>query len=553
MTGDDSKRSHAFNQAWHLTRRHFLAGTAAFGAAAIGRVPMSHAATPDLPIGNRDPKTLVVVVDATVENLDPATNVEWAYGLSPIYETLTVLDGAEALKVKPSLAKAFTSSDDKMIWTFELPAGVKFHDGTDCDANAVKAAITRTITRPGGTFATSWQIDDPEKQIVVKNATTLEFHLTEARPFFDLEVSSQYGFWIASPTAAQKNSKGANDMGSEFLQSHPVGCGPYKMESFNPGQDITYVRFDEFHGGWDHPHFERVITKTIPVSATRRQLLEAGEVDIALRMEPQDTVELRNDPRFVIQDTSTATVQYVVFATDGKLADPRVRQAICHAFDHDSYLRDVVLGTADKPRSVFPSQMQGVGDESYVLPFDLEKAKALLAEANFPAGSELTVTYYSGFGDTECQLLQGWLSELGITLHLQEKSFSAFLDEFFGDAPADQRADLFYFSWWPNVDHPYNYAWSLFSGAATAASGNAGRYANDEVTKLIDELRQKLIDTEQAQKVKRLAQILTVENPAWLPIQQERMQFVARRDIKGMVNNPIYVATLDIYNLSRSA
>ncbi|QPC93638.1 ABC transporter substrate-binding protein [Mesorhizobium sp. INR15] len=554
MTGDDSKRSHAVNQAWHqaLTRRHFLAGTAAVGAAAIGRIPMSYAAASDLPIGNRDPKTLVVAVDATVENLDPATNVEWAYGLRPVYETLTVLDGAEVLKVRPSLAKSVTSSDDKMMWTFEIPQGVKFQDGTVCDATAVKAAVKRTITHPSG-LGVAWQIDDPDKQIVAKDAATLEFHFTEARPFFDLEVSSQYGFWIASPTAAEKNSKGANDMGSEYLQSHPVGCGPYKMESFNPGQDITYARFDEFHGGWDHPHFERIITKTIPVSATRRQLLEAGEVDIALRMEPQDTVELKKDPRFVVQDTSTATIQYVVFATDGKLADKRVRQAICHAFDHDSYLREVTLGTADKPRSVFPAQMQGLDDTSYLLPFDLDKAKALLAEANFPSGSELTITYYTGFGDTECQLLQGWLSQLGITLRLQEKSFSAFLDDFFGDAPADQRADLFYFSWWPNVDHPYSYAWSLFSGETKAANGNAGRYANDEVTKLIDDLRQKKIDADQADKVKKLARILTADNPAWLPIQQERMQFVARRDIKGMVNNPIYVATLDMYNLSRSA
>lgn len=553
MTDDGIKRSGASDLQFRLPRRHFLAGAAAFGFATVGRLPMSlAAATTDLPIGNRDPKTLVVVVDATVENLDPATNVEWAYGLRPVYETLTVLDGADTRKVKGSLASAVTSSDDKTTWTFELAENVKFHDGTACDAAAVKAAITRTITHPSG-LGTTWQIAAPDRQITAKDARTVEFKFSEARPFFDLEVSSQYGFWIPSPTATEKHSKGPEDMGSEFLQSNPVGSGPYKLETFNPGQDITYARFEDFHGGWDGAHFDRIITKTIPVSATRRQLLEAGEADIALRMEPQDTIELKNDPRFVVDDASTATVQYVVFATDGKLADKRIRQAICHAFDHEAYLRDVVLGTADKPRSVFPTLMQGLDETSYLHPFDLEKAKALLEEAGFADGSELTITYYAGFGDTECQLLQGWLSELGITLHLQEKSFSAFLDDFFGDAPADQRADLFYFSWWPNVNHPYSYAWSLFSGETTAANGNAGRYANAEATKLIGDLRQKIIDDEQAAKVRKLAEILTKDDPAWLPIQQERMQFVARRDIKGMVANPIYVATLDMYNLSRSA
>lgn len=554
MTDDGIKRSGAssLDLQYRLHRRHFLVGAAAFGLATVGRVPVSLAAAPDLPIGNRDPKSLVVVVDATVENLDPATNVEWAYGLRPVYETLTVLDGADTSKVKGALATSVTSSDDKKTWVFELAEGVKFHDGTACDATAVKAAITRTIKHPSG-LGSSWQITDPDKQIVARDARKVEFNFTEPRPFLDLEVSSQYGFWIASPTAFEKNSKGPDDVGTEFLQSHPVGSGPYRLEAFNPGQDITYVRSEDFHGGWDHPHFERIITKTIPVSATRRQLLEAGEADIALRMEPQDIVDLKSDPRFVVSDTSTTTVQYVVFATDGKLADKRIRQAICHAFDHDAYLRDVALGTTDKPRSVFPMQMQGLDDTSYLHPFDLEKAKALLEEANFPEGSELTITYYAGFGDTECQLLQGWLSELGITLHLQEKSFSAFLDDFFGDAPADQRADLFYFSWWPNVNHPYSYAWSLFSGETKAANGNAGRYSNEEATKLIGDLRQKIIDDEQAEKVRKLAQILTTDDPAWLPIQQERTQFISRRDIQGMVNNPIYVATLDMYNLSRSA
>jgi len=543
----------SFGPQFTLPRRSFLAGSSALVAAAtVGGGTRVFADSQPAPpaIGGRDPKSLVVLVDAAVENLDPATNIEWAYGLRPIYETLTTLDGTSTLEVKAALASAWEANEDASSWTFTLVEGVLFHDGTPCDAVAVKKAITRLVYHPAG-LAGTWQLEDPETQIVVLDEFTIRFDLGEPRPFFDRQVSSQYGFWIASPTAAEENSLGEDDLGAQFLQSNPVGTGPYTLESLNPGQEAIFAKNDAFRSGWDHAHFDRVITKTIPVSATRRQLLENGEADMTLAMEPEDMVALREDPRFVMSDTPTYTVQYVAFATDGPLADPRARQAISHCFDHDAYISEVALGTVDKPTSVFPSLMQGMDDENRLLPFDMDRARALLAEAGIAEGTELTMAYYSGFGDIEGQLLQAWLSEVGINLRLQELSFSAYLDVFFGEGSAEERPDMFYFSWWPNVDHPYSFAWGLFSGDAATFDGNTGRYANDEATALIDELRNQVMTEDNAAKFRRLAELLTKEDPAWLPILQERAQFVSRNDIEGLENNPIYVATLDMYALSR--
>ncbi|SLN69721.1 putative D,D-dipeptide-binding periplasmic protein DdpA precursor [Roseovarius albus] len=537
---------------FHMPRRSFLAGSSALVALSTttaGRAFADSQAAPPA-LGARDPKSLVVLVDAAVENLDPATNIEWAYGLRPIYETLTVLDGTDTLTVKPALATAWEANEDASSWTFTLAEGALFHDGTICDAEAIKKAVTRMVLHPAG-LAGTWQLEDPETQIVVLDTHTIRFDLGEPRPFFDRQVSSQYGFWIASPTAAEANSKGDDDLGSEYLQSNPVGTGPFTLESLNPGQEAIFAADPGYRGGWEHDHFDRVITKTIPVSATRRQLLETGEADMSLALEPEDMLALRDDPRFTLSDTPTFTVQYVAFATDGILADPRARQAICHAFDHDAYIEEVILGTGDKPTSVFPSLMQGMDDKSRLLPFDLDRARALLAEAGIPEGTELTMAYYAGFGDIEGQLLQAWLSEIGINLQLQELSFSAYLDVFFGEGTAEERPDLFYFSWWPNVDHPYSFAWGLFSGDAATYDGNTGRYANEEATALIDAMRNQELTDEMAAKFQRLAGILTTEDPAWLPIMQERAQFVSRNDIAGIENNPIYVATLDMYNLSR--
>ena len=131
-----------------LRRRSFLAGGSAMALAAVTWPKAMMAASVDL--GGRDPKTLVVLVDATVGNLDPATNVEWAYGLRPVYETLTGLDGTDTLKVAPSLATSWESNADGSSWSFTLAAGAMFHDGTVCDAEAVKMAVTRLVTLPSG-------------------------------------------------------------------------------------------------------------------------------------------------------------------------------------------------------------------------------------------------------------------------------------------------------------------------------------------------------------------------------------------------------------------
>ena len=532
-----------------LRRRSFLAGGSALALAAVSWPKPSLSQAVDL--GGRDPRTLVVLVDATVANLDPATNVEWAYGLRPVYETLTVLDGVDTLRAVPALATAWESNADKTSWTFTLAPGAMFHDGTTCDADAVKLAVTRLMILPTGQINT-WSIADPAAQIVVLDPATIRFDLGTPRPFFDLQVTSQYGFWIASPTAAEANSTGPEDMGSQFLQSNPVGTGPYRLDGLDPGQSATFARNDAYRGGWDAPHFERVITQTIPLSATRRQLLETGQADITLTMEPEDLLALREDGRFALTDTPTFVVEFVSFATDGILADPRARQAICHAFDHDSYIKEVALGTADKPTSVFPSMMQGMDTTSRLLPYDPDRARALLGEAGLAEGTELRMAFYEGFGDIEGQILQAWLADVGITLTLQEMSFPAFLDAFFGDGTAKERPDMFYFSWWPNVNHPYSFSAGLFSGNSGPADGNSGHYSNPEATGLIDALNNQVMDAGNIAKFLRLADILTTEDPAWLPIQQERTAFVARTDIVGLVNNPIYVATLDMYALSRS-
>jgi peptide/nickel transport system substrate-binding protein len=514
--------------------------------------PSARAGSP--PLSGRDPKTLVVAVDAAVENLDPATNNSWAYGLQPVYDTLTKLKGLSTNETVPGLAEKLEPSDGFASWTCRLRTGLKFHDGSACDATAVKEAIVRTITLPIGQGYV-WGIDDPVNQISVVDDVTLRFDFKgQPRPYFDLECAGQYGLWIANAAAAAAHSKGPDDLGSAWLQANPVGTGPYVLESIEPGHEVIFRKNPDYWGGWQGDHFDRIITRTVPLAGTRRQLLEQGEADIIWPGTPEDTLALAKDPRFAVTDAKTCTMEFIFLGNYGPLKDPRARQALNYAFDSQAYVRDVTRGTQSLARGVFPSLLATADPNVETIPFDLGKAQELFEAAGVTRGTELTLECFEGFGNDAAGLLQAWLAEIGIKLKLVEKSFSGFMESYFSDAPGESRPNMYFFSWWPNWDHPYSFAWVLFHKDAWGASGgNAGLYSNDEVNKLIDAMYQAPSSEELSKSSRRLQHILTVEDPAWIPVAEERTHLVHRTDIQGLELNPLYVLTLDMYALSRSA
>ncbi len=550
------------NAAWmlqsRLTRRRFLAGAAlGLGGVALAACtrepegPATETSAPP-PAASGDPDTLVVAVDAAVENLDPATNVEWAFGLLPVYDTLVKLDGESTSETVPWLAESLEPNDDTTAWTARLRQGVMFQDGTDCDANAVKDAIIRTATQKGG-LGYVWAFDDPDQQMTVEDPLTLRFSFPYPRPFFDIEAAGQYGFWIPSPAAAREHSEGPNDQGHEWLQANPVGTGPYMVTRNDPGQEIVFERFPAYWGGWSGDHFDRVITRTIPESSTRRQLLEQGEADIVWPGTADDTIELGQDPRFVVTNAPTLVMEFVALGDYGPLADPRARLALNHAFDRQGYLEGVMQGTLDEPHGVFPDLLTTADTSIQAPAYDLQKARQLLDAAGVSEGTELTYEYFTGFGDDVGELLQASLAEIGISLRLVERSFSAFVADFFSDAPPEQRPNMYFFSWWPNFNHPFDWAWVLYhTDAAGSAGGNAGLYSNEEADGLIDAMWNAPIDADLVRMSSRLQEILALEDPPWIPVAQEPTHLYVRSDIGGLVLNPVYVLTLDMYQLHRT-
>lgn len=112
---------------------------------------------------------------------------------------------------------------------------------------------------------------------------------------------------------------------------------------------------------------------------------------------------------------------------------------------------------------------------------------------------------------------------------------------------------MYFFSWWPNFNHPFDWAWVLYhTDAGGSAGGNAGLYSNEEADGLIDGMWNAPIDGDLQASSSRLQEILTLEDPAWIPVAQEPTHLYVRNDIQNLILNPVYVLTLDMYQLGRT-
>ncbi|MEP7033493.1 MAG: ABC transporter substrate-binding protein [Actinomycetota bacterium] len=507
---------------------------------------------------NRDPKTLVVAVDAFNGDFDPAS----AYLLSEaliwrgIYESLIRLKGDSASEVEPLLADTWEPNKDASSWTFHLHPGITFTDGTPLDAEAVKENYVRTIRIQLGTqYILGSFLPNPEKQIVVEDPLTIRFDLAYPYPHFDVVVAAQYGTGIVSPKVFTEHSTGPDDQGHEWLASHAIGTGPYILDSIEPGNQVVLVKNPNYWRGWDGAHFDKVIIKSIPDASTRRLLLESGDVDIAYAGTAEDTAAIRSDGRFYVGDFKNLDMTYIILGAYGPLASPEARQAMNYLFPYDEFLSTVMKDTLERGNGPFPDLLFSHDPNVFLYPTDIEKAKQLLDAAGVQPGTQLTYEYYTGFGKEAGLVMQQQLEKVGLKLQLVEKEFSAMNADLTTDRPVSERANMYYWGWWPDYNDPSDYSWVIFNSDAApdkCPCYNSGYYHNARVDEIINAGFSETDDTKLTDMFVEAQDIMTRQDPPIIPVGQQLDETYFRNDIKGQVFNPLYILTWDYYALYRA-
>jgi peptide/nickel transport system substrate-binding protein len=357
-------------------------------------------------------------------SLDPAAWIgAWIQGQvgNAAYEGLTRYDSDG--EIEPWLAESWEISDDALTYTFKLRDGVKFHDGSELDAEAVKASFDRMkALQLGVSF-----LLDPVSQVEVVDRMTVRVTLDQP----------DINFWFAVPRvmivsgAAMAANEKDGDWAGDFFREKMVGTGPYQLDLWDPGRQLEMSPFDEYWRGWDGKHISKFVVRFGLDFSSRLLQLEEGNLHIIDWAGLSDARRAAEDPNVVIFTGSGPPMgghYNFINPNSGPLQDKKVRQALMLAFPYDAFLA-VMEGFAEPLKSPATPDMIGYC-EVFEPKQDLEKARELLAEAGYSEGFQVTAAYRAANEPRRlaAELYQEALAELGVELVLEDIPWGQFLE-----------------------------------------------------------------------------------------------------------------------------
>jgi len=471
--------------------------------------------------------------------LDPSLAFESeAMVLANVYEALVKYDPYSEERLKPWLAERWEVSEDGLVYTFYLRKGVKFHDGAELTAEVVKKSIERTIKSKSGPS----YIYDPFEKIEVVDKYTVRIYLKYPAPAAEI-LSSQFGAWIMSPNVIDKPPEW-------FNEGHDGGTGPYMIESYEKGRRLVLTKFEEYWGGWEGKHIDKVIFEIVTEPTTRLQMIETGEADVTIWLPPEALERLKNNPDVeVLIEPDYKVLVCFINTQKPPLDNKLVRQALSYAVPYDAVINATVDGLGVQARGPIPSAMFGhiPGLKQYT--YNPPKAKELLEKAGYPHGFNrtLVITYTAGNTEWEtfAEIYKNELANLNITLELSPLTISAKYELARGDPTKAQDFTLLY--WWPTYITPYDYLYSMFHSEEKPIF-NLAYYKNPEFDKLIDEaFKYEDRDPQKALELYREAQEILVEDAPAIFLYETKTAIVKRKSLKGFKYNPAYTDVVFFY------
>jgi len=316
----------------------------------------------------------------------------------------------------PSLAESWTASEDGLTYEFLLRKGPVFHNGDPVTAEDVKFSFTRYRGASHELLASRVAaIDTPDAQHI-------RFRLKEPWPdFLTFYATATGAGWVVPKKYVEK-------VGDEGYVKAPVGAGPYKFVSFNPGVELVLEAFEPY---WRKPpSVKRLVFRVIPDEATRLAALKRGEVDIVYSIRGELAEELRKTPGLTLKPVNTPAAFWLSFVDQWDEKSPwhdeRVRRAASLALDRDSMNQALTLGFSKITGSLIPQSF-----DMYWQPpapvYDPAKAKQLLAEAGHPGGFSAGELFCDSSYANVAEAVVNNLAEIGIRAQLRPIERAAFL------------------------------------------------------------------------------------------------------------------------------
>ena len=507
-------------------------------AAAITAVTLM-VATPAL--SQTPPNVLIVGQIAEPKSLDPAavTAVNDFRILMNVYDGLTrYKDGT--LEPEPSLAESWTISDDGKTYTFKLRDGVKFHDGSDFNAEAVKFNFDRMLKddhpyHDTGPFPLSFFFSAVE-EVTVKDPLTVEFKLKAPYAPFLSNLAYPTGL-IVSPAAVK-------EFGKDFGR-HPSGTGAFKFAEWDANSKVVITRNQDY---WDGaPPLEAVIYRPITDANTRIAEMLSGGLDIMVEVPPDNLAQFKDDPSYKVLEQAGPHVWFLILnLKEGPFANKAIRQAANYAINKTALVDNILQGTAEVAAGPTPPAFAWAYNESLEpYPYDPEKAKALLKEGGYN-GEELT--FYvteggSGMLDPIAMgtAIQADLEAVGMKVKIETYEWNTFLGKV--NPGLEGKADMAEMAWMTNDPDTLPYLALRTEAWPDKGGFNSGYYSNAKVDELLEKARESTDQDERA-KLYQEMQAIVQEDAPWVFVANWKQNAVTRASVENFKLQPSFFLML---------
>jgi peptide/nickel transport system substrate-binding protein len=498
------------------------------------------------PANNADPgkdngttgqSELIYGRSADATSLDPGivTDGESFKVTQNIYDTLLQY-GEKDTQVQEGLATKWEVTDDGKTYTLTLREGVKFHDGTDFNADAVVFNFERWMS--GGSEDASFGYysymfggfkgDEGHviESVKALDDYTVEFKLKRPQAPF-LKNLAMVPFGIASPTAVEEH-------GENYGKAAAVGTGPFVFSDWKSNDTITLKRNDNYWAG--APKLETVIFKVIPENSARLTALKTGEIDLMDGLNPSDVSQVESDSNLALFMRPGMNVAYFAFNHEKEpFDDPKVRQALNHAVNKQAIIDAFYAGNAKPAKNPMPDVIPGYNDEIEPYEYDLDKAKQLLEEAGYGDGFKMELWAMSAARDylpeplKIAEAMQADFEKLGIEVEIVTYDWTTYLEKI--DAG---EAQSFLLGWIGDNGDADNFLYVLLD---QESGSNNANYKSDELHELLVNAQTETDENVRNELYKQAQEIIHEDAP-WVPLVHTEVGLAGKSNLKGFVPHP---------------
>jgi peptide/nickel transport system substrate-binding protein len=373
--------------------------------------------------------TFVAAADiSAMITLDPAAINETITSsvMRSVCDSLIELDDDDATKLVPGIAESWALSDDGAAYTIKIRRGIKFPSGNPVTAEDVVWSIKRTIrlNLANAQRLREWDINAKNVDDVIKIVDSHTLTIRPPRPWapslFPFALSDYRNAGVLDRATIMKHEV-SGDMGRKWLTTNSACVGPFRVSQWRPQEIFTLERNEEYFGR--KATMRRMIIRHTPESGAQRLMLEKGDIDMAMNIDPAEYAALEKSPVARLQYEPSLRINFFMFnMKDPRFRNPKLFEAFRYLIDYDGLEKTLLTNDSRVRQSPVPVGVFGALPENHK-PFklDIERARKLLAESGHPNGFSAELIVLNSFPNVDlAQHLQANAKRIGVDLKITQ-------------------------------------------------------------------------------------------------------------------------------------